>query len=120
MNEIRDPRLDALFSQACEPLANDAFTNRVMSRSRFLKYRMHAWVGGFTLLLLVAAQLFIPPVRELSLLVAWGLMANIVDLGDGWVAWLASPVNTVGGILAFCLKGLLLLRKWVRGGIDLR
>jgi hypothetical protein len=120
MNEIHDPRLDALFNQACEPLDNDAFTDRVMNRSRFLKYRLHALAGGITLLLIVLAQILVPPLRDVSLMLAWGLTTNLIDLGDGWLAWLASPVNTIGGVVALCFKGMLMLRKWVRGGIDLR
>jgi hypothetical protein len=91
-----------------------------MSRSRFLKYRVHALVAGITLLLIVSAQILVPSLRDLSLMIAWGLTTSIVDLGDGWLALMASPVNTVGGVLAFFFKGFLMLRKWVRGGIDLR
>ena len=120
MNEIRDPRLDALFSQACEPLNNDAFTDRVMNRSRFLKYRTLAVVAATLLAILIIAQLFVPSLRDFALMVAWGLTTNIIDLGDGWVAFAVSPLNTVGSVLVFCFKGTLMFRKWLRRGIDLR
>ena len=120
MNEIRDPRLDALFNQACEPLDNDAFTDKVMSRSRFLKYRSHAMIAGTVLILLMAAQIFVPAMRDFALMVAWGLTTNIIDLGDGWLAFAVSPINTVGSVLVFLFKGFLMLRKWMRRGVDLR
>ena len=120
MNEDRDPRLDNLFNQAREELDSGPFTDRVMHRSRFLKYRLHAVVAVITLLLVVVAQVFVPSIREFSLMLAWGLTSNIVDLGEGWVAWLASPVNTVGGAVVLCFKGLLMIRKRVRSGFNLR
>ena len=120
MSEIRDPRLDSLFSQARENLPGDAFTDRVMTRSRFLKYRMHTIAAGTLLLLLVAAQVFLPPMRDFGLMIAWGLTTNIIDLGEGWLAFAVSPVNTVGSLLVICFKGVLMLRKWMRRGIDLR
>lgn len=120
MNEIRDPRLADLFDRAHEELDGEGFTDRVMHRSRFLKYRSHAIMGSTTLILLVAAHLLVPPLRELSLMISWGLTTSLLDLGDGWFALVASPVNTLGGLLVFCLKVGLLLRKWVRRGIHLR
>jgi hypothetical protein len=92
----------------------------VMRRSRFLKYRLHALVAGLTLLLVVGAQIFVPSIRDFSLMVAWGLTSNVVDLGEGWLAWIASPVNTVGSVIVFGFKGVLMLRKRVKSGFDWR
>ena len=120
MNEIRDPRLDALFHQSAEELPGEAFTDRVMARSRFLKYRLQAFAAGTLLLLLVAAQIMLPSMRDFSLMIAWGLTTNLFDLGEGWLAFAMSPINTVGSLLVLCFKGVLMVRKWMRRGIDLR
>lgn len=116
MTEQLDPRLDTLFATARKDLDGAAFTGRVMARTRFLRYRPHAVAAAVALLLLAATQFLVPSLRDLALTVAWGLTTNIVDLGEGWLAWIASPVNTVGSILVFLFKGVLMLRKRIREG----
>ncbi len=117
MNEIRDPGLDSLFASAREDLDGEVFTHKVMAKTRFLKYRLHAVAAALVLALLIVVQFFVPAVQDVALVVAWGLTTSIVDLGDGWLAWMISPINTVGSVLVFLGKGLLMFKKMVRGGL---
>lgn len=115
MSEHRDSRLDALFAEARRDLDGDAFTGRVMRRTRSLRYRLYAGLVGLGLVLVACAQLLSPSLQEFALALAWGLTRTVVDLGDGWLAWLASPVNTIGGLIMLGGKALRMLQKRIRG-----
>ncbi len=122
MNDTRDPADDADFGDDRDaalaalfatppPVSDDAeFTARVMTRTRFAKTRRFApWL----LLALCAAgtawYLAVP--YEFARLVAIALTTTLVDLGEGWVAWVLAPVNSVAALLALGVK---FVRVWHR------
>jgi len=117
MTEDRDPYLNSLFSAAQRDLDGEAFTGRVLHGARSIRYRLYAGLAGVGVVLLAGAQLLSPALQELALGMAWGLTRTLIDLGDGWLAWLASPVNTVGGLLVLGAKALRVLQKKIRGAL---
>ena len=40
------------------------------------------------------------------MLVAQGLSISLVDLGEGWLAWVLAPVNSVASLLVLSVKAL--------------
>jgi hypothetical protein len=115
MADDRDPRLQTLFADATPEFEADAFTARVMEKTRFLKYRLPASVIGIALVLAICALLLAPPLQEFAILVALGLTTALIDLGDGWIAWLFSPINTVGSLLIISAKAIRVFSKKVLG-----
>jgi hypothetical protein len=99
MRNDLDPRLRALFFEAREELDGEAFTARVMARTRFLKYRMPALVSGLALVVVACALLVMPALQDVAFLAAVGLTSSLFDLGEGWLSFVLAPVNTVGSLL---------------------
>jgi hypothetical protein len=106
MTEELDPRLQSLFVQARQDLDGEAFTALVMARTRYARYRLPAVYTVIVLALVACALLLTPSLQEFSLLVARALTASLIDLGDGWLAVVLSPVNTIGSLLIIAAKAV--------------
>ena len=120
MNSELKPELQNLFDSANLSASSadqtaEAFTAGVMSKTRSLKFRVIAGLLGFIAVLLLAAWLMGIPVQNFAQLMAHGLSANIINLGDGWLAWGLAPVNNIGGLLLLVWKGLRMMRKRLSG-----
>ena len=110
MTDDQDPLLKSLFAESLHDLDGEAFTARVMDRTRFLKYRALApWVC-VGLVLAVGAWILAVPL-ETAHLIAQVLTTTLIDLGDGWLAWLLSPINSVAALLALSVKAIRVCRK---------
>ena len=98
----RDPTLLALFTDARQDLAGEAFTAQVMSRTDKLKRR--AVVGRIFIALVIGllAILLEDSVQLLTL----NLASSVIDLDDRLLAQILSPLNNIGSLLAFGLIGL--------------
>jgi len=108
----RDPRLQSLFADAKQELAGEALTARVMEKTRGRRYRLLAASAAAVLsALTVTWLLFGMPLFEFALLLSGALATPLVDLGEGWLALLLLPVNTVAGVLMILLKGLRMVQK---------
>jgi hypothetical protein len=103
----RDPLLQALFADAEQELAGEALTARVMAKTRRRRYGVLAALAAGALLVLTATWLaFGMPLFEFAVLVSMALTTPLVDLGEGWLALLLLPLNTVAGVLLILLRGL--------------
>lgn len=103
----RDPLLQELFAHAEQELAGEALTASVMAKTRRRRYRVLATLAGAVLLMLTATWLaFGVPLFEFALLVSMALTTPLVDLGEGWLALLLLPLNTVASLLLILLRGL--------------
>jgi hypothetical protein len=114
MTDDIDPRLQALFAEGQPDLDGEAFTARVMAKSRFLRYRVLAlWIGMAMVLAAGAWYLAIP--LEVAQLIAQALTTTLIDLGDGWLAWVFSPVNNIAALLVLFVKAIRVGRKRIIG-----
>lgn len=104
MTDDLDPILHDLFDEAGQELDGEAFTARVMARSRFARGRVVAGWLGAAAILLVCAVLLVPPLQDLAGFFARGLTTALIDLGDGWWALVFSPINSVAGVLVISFK----------------
>jgi hypothetical protein len=107
----RDPLLQTLFDEAELDFDDEVFSSVVLARTRARRVRIAA--GGICagLVLLAGAMLFAAPLHEFANLLAMGLGTTLIDLGDSWVAWIFSPVNTIGSLLIVGAKGIRMGRK---------
>jgi len=104
MADGHDLNLQALFAETGPELDGDAFTENVLAGTRRLVYRVAAVAAGLVLVFLACAWLFAIPVQHFAFLLTDILARTLVDLGDGWLAWIFTPVNNVAGLLVLCAK----------------
>jgi hypothetical protein len=116
MNELRDPDLQSLFRQADRELDGEALTARVIRKIRKLKLLVLAGSLSAVLLLLGGAWLiFGVTLFEFTVLISEALATPLFDLGQGWLALLLLPANTVATLLVITFKALRIFHKRVAG-----
>ena len=104
MTTDHDPLVAAWFADSAHRFdEGDSFTNDVMRRARFAKHRRWLPFASASLVVVAAIWWFAIPV-ELARLVATLLTTTLVDLGEGWVAWLLAPINSIAALLALTVK----------------
>lgn len=115
----RDPLLQTLFikseqvAESEQELDAEAFTARVMAGTRYVRYRTLAPWGAVALAVAAGAWYLGVPL-EIAQLVAQALTTTLLDLGEGWLAWVFSPINNVAALLALFVKALRTGRKKIR------
>jgi hypothetical protein len=117
MSNQPDLQLQDLFAQAAEPLGGDELCNRVMAAAR--KRKWLAWSGlaaAALLTVVVGWQLLAVSLLEFAVIVSGTLTTNLVDLGEGWLALILLPVNSIGGLLAIAVRAAQLIRRRMVGG----
>jgi hypothetical protein len=117
--EAPDPVLAALFAGAEPPAPDQEFTEAVMDRTRRFKWRfLTGLVLGFLTLaaVMLASYLAFPVLVTEWAALAFGLVSMpIISLGEGWLAWLLAPINTVGAILVALYKLIRMASKKAMG-----
>ena len=117
--ETPDPLLQALFTQAETLAPDEEFTEAVMEQTRRFKRRFLVGIGGGALALAVialASYLAFPVLVTEWATLAFGFISMpIVSLGEGWLAWLLAPINTVGAILVALYKLIRVVSKKAMG-----
>jgi hypothetical protein len=114
----RDPFLQSLFEEAGPKLEGEAFSARVMARTR--SFRLLMLAGGATLMLMMLSAawlLFGVPLFEFAVLVSQALATPLFNLGEGWLALVLLPVNTIASALVITLKALRMLQKRLFGAM---
>jgi len=115
-NEQRDPLLQSLFNDAEQELDGTVLTAQVMARTR--SYRLLLLTGGASgvLALLAGAWLlFGVPLFDFAVLLSGALATPLFDLGEGWLALLLLPVNTVASLLVLLFRALRIIQKRFAG-----
>ena len=111
MTEEPNSLLETVFAEAQHDLDGEAFTARVMARTRTLRYRAAAGWMGVVLALLVGGWLFALPLQEFTVLIAQGLTIPLIELGETWIAWVLSPINNIGSLIVLSVKAFRVGRK---------
>jgi hypothetical protein len=115
-NEDRDPLLQSLFAEAEQELDGSALTAQVMARTRSFRLTLLAGGASALLLLLAGARLvFDVPLFDFAVLISEVLATPLVNLGEGWLALLLLPVNTIASLLVIMFKALRVFQKKVAG-----
>lgn len=110
--EQRDPLLQSLFRDAEQELDGTELTAQVMARTR--SYKLLLLAGGASGLLVLLAGtwlLFGMPLFDFAVLLSEVLATPLFDLGEGWLALLLLPVNTVASLLVILFRGLRIFQK---------
>lgn len=104
MTERSDLDLQALFANATRDLEGEAFTGSVLAKTRRVVYQVIAAAIGLLLVLLISAWWLAVPVQELSVLITRFLGTPLIDLGEGWLGWIFTPVNNIAALFALSAK----------------
>ena len=114
MNETtRDPLLLDAFATAREDLTDDAMTKTVLARTRRTRWLRLAGLAAVLLAALLSTWLSLGMTfKDFAFGIAEALMTPLVDVGEGWLAFVLLPVNTVGSMAVLLLK--LMRMAWKR------
>jgi hypothetical protein len=115
-NEDRDPLLQSLFTEADQELDGAHLTAQVMARTRNFRLLLVAGGASALVLLLATARLvFGVPLFDFAVLVSDVLATPLVNLGEGWLALVLLPVNTIASLLVIMFRALRVFQKKVAG-----
>ena len=114
MTNDRDPLLQSMFDDARTELSDTSFTDRVLTRSRQRQYRLGAGLTSAALIALTVFLLFAPPLSDLARSLGELITLSLVDLGEGWAAWVLAPLNNLASLLIMSAKLFFIIRKKAR------
>lgn len=116
--EQRDPFLQSLFTEAEQALDGAKLTARVMARTRKRKLLLLcAGVAASLAALAGTWLLFGIPLYEFAVLISGALATPLINVGEGWLALLLLPVNTLAGLLVMSIKGARMIHKRISGAV---
>jgi len=114
--ENQDQLLQTAFAEARQDLDGEVLTDRVMAKTRRLLYLLAAGVFALAAMLLVGTWLiFGVPLLEFALLISQFLTMTLIDLGEGWLALVFMPINTVASLFVVTAKAIHLGWKKLSG-----
>ena len=112
MTEQRDPFLETLFAEARQELDGKVITTHVMARTRSVKLLLLAGGVSAALILVAGARLiFGIPLFDFAVLISQVLATPLFTLGEGWLALLLLPLNTIASLLVILFKALRIFQK---------
>ena len=114
MTEHRDPVLQSLFAvEPTAPNGKDAqvFTAGVMAKTRRFVYKVAGVLSAVLVAMLLCIWIFAIPLQEVVQLVTQTVSATLFDLGDGWLSWVAAPVNNIASLIVISLKLIRIVHK---------
>ena len=111
----QDLLLQTLFAKDQPALDGEIFTAKVMTKTRKLGYRPVAALAAVALVMAVVVWVFAIPTREFVQIIAQGLTTTIFDLGEGWMAWVLTPINNIASLLVLGVKAIRMARKKILG-----
>ncbi len=105
MSDERDPRLEALFSQAEQNLVDDDYIEAVMFRIR--RHRRNALIGRFgaVAMLVILELLLSSPLQNSAVVLVEALSTTLFEVEGEWVEFAFGPLNNVAGLLGLLLLG---------------
>ena len=106
MTDDWGPQLQTLFKEASEDLDGEVFTTGVLTRTRVRRNRVIAGLGGVVVVLAVCAWLLTVPVFGFVQITTQVLTTTLIDLGEGWLAWMLAPVNNIARLLVVSVKAI--------------
>jgi hypothetical protein len=114
--ENQDQLLQTAFAEARQDLDGEVLTDRVMAKTRRLLYLLAAGVFALAAMLLAGTWLiFGLPLLEFALLISQFLTMTLIDLGEGWLALVFMPINTVASLFVVTAKAIHLGWKKLSG-----
>ena len=112
ITDNQDQLLKSVFAEARQELDGEALTSRVMAKTRRVLYMLSAGVLSIAVVLVGGVWLiFGMPLLEFAVLVSQFLTMTLIDLGEGWLALVFTPLNNIASLLVVGAKGIHLAWK---------
>lgn len=112
ITDNQDQLLKSVFAEARQELDGEALTSRVMAKTRRVLYMLSAGVLSIAIVLVGGAWLlFGMPLLEFAVLVSQFLTMTLIDLGEGWLALVFTPLNNIASLLVVSAKAIHLAWK---------
>ena len=112
ITDNQDQLLKSVFAEARQELDGEVLTSRVMAKTRRVLYMLSAGVLSIAIVLVGGAWLiFGMPLLEFAVLVSQFLTMTLIDLGEGWLALVFTPLNNIASLLVVGAKGIHLAWK---------
>ena len=116
MTNSPDQLLQSMFAEARQDLDGEALTARIMAKTRRVLYLLAAGIISLALVLLAGAWLiFGIPLLEFAALISQVLTMGLVDLGEGWLALVFTPINNIASLIVITARAIHLGWKKVNG-----
>ena len=109
-----DPALESLFAASEQTYEDENFTDTVMKKSRFIRFRTHIIAGVSLLVMALAVTILSTDVQSLIIQFNEVLTSDIFDLGEGITSVALDPINTIAGIVFIIAKGTHIIYKWAK------
>ena len=112
ITENQDQLLQSVFAEARQDLDGEAITSEVMAKTRRVLYMLATGVLSIAIILVVGAWLvFGMPLLEFAVLVSQFFTMTLIDLGEGWLALVFTPLNNIASLIIFGAKAIHLAWK---------
>ena len=116
MTNSPDQLLQSMFAEARQDLDGEALTARIMAKTRRVLYLLAAGVISLALVLLAGAWLiFGIPLLEFAALISQVLTMGLIDLGEGWLALVFTPINNIASLIVITARAIHIGWKKVNG-----
>ena len=109
-----DPALQTLFAASEQRYDDEAFTQQVMKKSRFVRYRVR--IIAISLLVVITGVVTFSSADAQFLIVQLNalLTADIIEMDEGLSSVALEPINTVASLLVIVGKLGHMLYKYVK------
>jgi hypothetical protein len=111
MNNDCDAVLIELFTEADKTLDDGAFTQKVLKRTYGLVIRLGLLAMGIAAVVLAGAVVMGLVPLSVAQQLSNVLTTSLIELGEGWAAWVLAPINSIGGALVISAKVARVLYK---------
>jgi hypothetical protein len=112
ITDNQDQLLQTVFAEARQDLDGEALTSRVMAKTRRVLYMLAAGVLFIAVVLVVGVWLLLGmPLLEFAVLISQFLTTTLIDLGEGWLALVFTPLNNIASLLVVGAKAIHLAWK---------
>jgi predicted neutral ceramidase superfamily lipid hydrolase len=109
-----DPALQSLFAASEQTYEDEAFTQQVMKKSRFVRYRLRIILASILLLVISVAIFASADLQTMIIQLNAVMSADILTLDEDIISIILAPVNTIAGLLFIIFKLAHTIYKWAR------
>ena len=107
ITDNQDQLLKSVFAEARQDLDGEALTSRVMAKTRRVLFLLAAGILSLAIILVGGAWLmFGMPLLDFAVLISQFLTMTLIDLGEGWLALVFTPLNNIASLIIIGAKAI--------------
>lgn len=107
ITDNQDQLLKSVFAEARQDLDGEALTSKIMAKTRRVLFMLAAGVLSVALILVGGVWwMFGMPLLDFAVLISQFLTMTLLDLGEGWLALVFTPLNNIASLLIISAKAI--------------